>query len=199
MGQSVGKRFGEIFGRGGIIKRILAIGCEGSGKPGTLLMEDEDGNDHYSFFDDDGHFRISTDTIPDADTDGVALPLLIKTDVTYADHGTVTLFTAQDGWCLSHVVIEVTSAWNASATIIVGISGGDTDGFFESADITDYTATAYYGEEADVQGVLLYHGAGSHSIKHIFTEETTVIATVNKNAEDVGAASIYCYVQKLKG
>lgn len=197
MSLSVGKRFGELFGRGGIVKRILGIGCEGSGKPGLLCMQDEDGNDHFVFFDDDGYMRISTDTIPDADTDGVALPLLIKQDITYADQGegAQTILAAYDGLVVEHCIVEVTTTFDGTTpTIDVG-DASTADGFLANANITEGTA-GYYGMEDDVQGSYLWDT--SHKIKKVYTSAVNIQYTIAGSDATQGEATIYLFTSKLK-
>lgn len=199
MSLATGKLAAEARFRGVFSKRSMIIGCEGSGKPAVHAMQDEDGNDHFIFFDDDGFMRISTDTIPDADTDGVALPMLKKLDITYETSSPATVYSLVDGDIVLDVWVEITTTWDGTGAALDVGDEDDDNGFMASAKITD-TSTGYYSENADDKGDYLWDDSNDHRITKIYAAAKTLrVAITPGSGASQGAATIYALIQRLKG
>ena len=108
--------------------------------------------------------------------------------------GTTTVFTVPAGCLLfvDYVIASTEVLWDGTApTLIVGVAGGDTDGYLPSIDLT---ATGVFGEAANTRGALLFDTAEDAVIVNTLIAGEVIRATVAvTGTPTVGYTDIYVF------
>lgn len=137
--------------------------------------------------------------------DGCPYPVVVRGSVSQNGAATQTIDTVPSGqiWLIKGCVLQNTSAWDGSGfDLDIGVSGGDTDGFYDGSGASFAGTVGVEAADPDDLGVLLFDSVDAHKIHYVVDAtagDVDLIATVTAGTGTAGNTTVFLEVVVLEG